>query len=386
LDKILSTNALPNAVTSLGDRNAQRPLSTRPGDSALETAIRALRRGDVVRLTGPEGAVLMLAADGITDAALGRLRGQSEKPLDFVLTAARARALGFDVAQRTAVVSFSVGGSIGAVTISGVANPLAPVSATSDFPPPTCSVSDTSLAAIQLAKRAELLPAVVLGTLTETSLILASTPSLAVDELLAQLGGAAPNLTRVSEANVPLAEAEATRIVAYRLDDGGPDHLALIIGNPAPDQPVLTRLHSACLTGDLLGSLRCDCGDQLRGAVEAIAKEGGGVLLYLAQEGRGIGIANKLRAYALQDVGFDTLDANEQLGFAPDERSYTTAAAMLRDLGFPAVRLMTNNPDKVAGLAAAGIDVVERVSHAFPANEHNRRYLNTKATRAGHLF
>ncbi len=377
---------MPNAVTAMTDRTAARPSPKRAGESALEMAIRTLRSGDVVRLTGPDGAALMLAADGLTDSALTRLRTQSAGPLDFVLTAARARALGLDVGEGAAVVAFTVPGEIGAEALAGLANPLAPVPVGDNVPKARGGISKVFEAAIQLTKRAELLPAVILAPLGETSLILASTPSLVVDDLLLQLSDNSASLVRVSEASVPLIEAETTRIVAYRLDDGGPDHLALVIGNPAIDQPVLARLHSACLTGDLLGSLRCDCGDQLRGAVAAIAQKGGGVLLYLAQEGRGIGIANKLRAYALQDVGFDTLDANEQLGFAPDERSYTTAAAMLRDLGFKSVRLMTNNPDKVAGLSAAGITVVERVPHTFPANEHNQRYLNTKATRAGHLF
>jgi GTP cyclohydrolase II len=149
---------------------------------------------------------------------------------------------------------------------------------------------------------------------------------------------------------------------------------------------VLTRLHSECFTGDLLGSLRCDCGDQLRGAIAEIARAGSGVLLYLAQEGRGIGLVNKLRAYQLQDAGFDTVDANEQLGFDADERVYLPAAEMLRQLGISRVRLLTNNPEKVAALTRCGIAVVERVPHIFPANDHNERYLRTKASRSGHLL
>ena len=148
----------------------------------------------------------------------------------------------------------------------------------------------------------------------------------------------------------------------------------------------MARLHSECFTGDLLGSLRCDCGDQLRGAIAQLTAGGGGVLLYLAQEGRGIGLVNKLRAYELQDAGFDTLEANQQLGFDDDERIYLPAALMLRQLGIGRVRLMTNNPAKVDALARHGIDVVERVPHAFPSNTHNAHYLKTKATRAGHLL
>ncbi|MBL6941366.1 MAG: GTP cyclohydrolase II, partial [Rhodospirillales bacterium] len=196
----------------------------------------------------------------------------------------------------------------------------------------------------------------------------------------------ARTLKAVSEASVPLLDSQDSRIIAFRPDDGGLEHLAIIIGAPDDAQPVLTRLHSECFTGDLLGSLRCDCGDQLRGAINEIASAGGGVLLYLAQEGRGIGLVNKLRAYELQDRGFDTMDANEQLGFDADERIYLPAAEMLRQLGFSAVRLMTNNPAKIEALRACGVEIVERVEHAFPANQHNEQYLKTKAARGGHLI
>jgi GTP cyclohydrolase II len=145
-------------------------------------------------------------------------------------------------------------------------------------------------------------------------------------------------LKPISEARVPLAGAHDTRVVTFRPEDGGAEHIAIIVGQPDPSQPVLTRLHSECLTGDLLGSLRCDCGDQLRGAIAAMAKHGAGVLLYLAQEGRGIGLVNKLRAYGLQDKGFDTLDANEQLGFDDDERVYQPAVRILKALGYAKVR------------------------------------------------
>jgi GTP cyclohydrolase II len=139
------------------------------------------------------------------------------------------------------------------------------------------------------------------------------------------------------------------------------------------------------LTGDLLGSLKCDCGDQLRGAISAIGKEGAGILLYLAQEGRGIGLINKLKAYELQDQGFDTIEANERLGFKADEREFAVAAEMLKYLGFNSVRLLTNNPDKVAALARFGIEITERVAHSFPANPHNEAYIATKRAKAGHL-
>jgi GTP cyclohydrolase II len=209
---------------------------------------------------------------------------------------------------------------------------------------------------------------------------------LAAEDVLAYQATAAGTLQRVAEARVPLADAENARVIAFRPSDGGIEHLAILIGDPSPEKPVLARLHSECFTGDLLGSLRCDCGDQLRGAIAEIARNGGGVLLYLAQEGRGIGLVNKLRAYQLQDAGYDTVDANEQLGFDADERVYLPAAEMLRQLQFLRIRLLTNNPEKVAALKRCGISVVERVPHVIPANGHNDFYLQTKAARSGHLL
>jgi GTP cyclohydrolase II len=191
-------------------------------------------------------------------------------------------------------------------------------------------------------------------------------------------------LVNVAEAKLPLAEAEDTRIVAFRAQEGGLEHLALVIGTPDVTKPVLVRVHSSCYTGDLLGSLRCDCGDQLRGGIREIGTAGAGILLYLRQEGRGIGLINKLRAYKLQDQGVDTVDANTLLGFENDVRVYWPAVEMLRHLGVSAIRLMTNNPDKVAQLRAAGIDVAERVPHRFPSNGHNELYLRTKAEKSGH--
>jgi GTP cyclohydrolase II len=185
---------------------------------------------------------------------------------------------------------------------------------------------------------------------------------------------------------VPLAYAENARLIAFRPRDGGGEHLAILIGAPDPAAPVLVRLHSECFIGDLLASLRCDRGDHLRGAIAAIARAGGGVLLYLAQEGRGIGLLNNLRAHHLRDAGFDTRDANEQLNFDVDERVYLPAAEMVRQLGFGVVRLLTDNPDQVAALERYGIRVAERVPQVFPSNGYNERYLRTEATRSGHFL
>lgn len=166
----------------------------------------------------------------------------------------------------------------------------------------------------------------------------------------------------------------------------GREHVALTLGNIDDGAPVLARMHSECLTGDGLFSRRCDCGPQLEAALEAIAAEGRGVLLYLRQEGRGIGLLNKIRAYALQDEGADTVEANHQLGFEADRRDYAVAADMLRELRVASVRLMTNNPRKLHALAKYGIVVTERVPHQIEANPHNAGYLRTKAQRLGHLL
>jgi GTP cyclohydrolase II len=194
-----------------------------------------------------------------------------------------------------------------------------------------------------------------------------------------------PTLEMVARAKLPLEGMPPTQILAFRASDDGQEHVALVIGAFA-GKPPLVRLHSECLTGDVFGSLKCDCGPQLREALRIIGEAGGGVLLYLRQEGRGIGLANKVRAYALQDRGLDTVDANRRLGFADDERDYGHAAAMLRTLGIERVRLLTNNPDKVKGLEAAGIAVAERVAHQMPANPHNADYLATKRKKSGHLL
>jgi len=176
------------------------------------------------------------------------------------------------------------------------------------------------------------------------------------------------------------------RVVAFWNNRDGKEHLAIVHGNVLEAADVVTRLHSECLTGDALGSLRCDCRDQLGIALERIAAEPRGILLYLRQEGRGIGLLNKIRAYSLQDSGLDTVDANVALGFRDDERNYAIAAHMLASLTVRSVRLLTNNPKKVAELDRYGIHVSDRIPHVIPANEYNRFYLQTKATRSGHLI
>ena len=378
------------------ERSNPSPVAPTPAPhraaGTLDKAIVALRRGDPVLLTGArDGAALALAAELVGDHNLLRLRGVSARPLSVVLTRRRAVALG--LAPREALsgaVTIALAPDLPATVIRNLADPAASLGA--DPPglgPAPIPAEESALAAVALAKLAALLPAALVLPLAEAEAALARRrPDIPAVDAAAVLSrrAAMTGLSRVAEARVPLAEAEDARLIAFRPGDGGTEHLAILIGSPDPAASALVRLHSECFTGDLLASLRCDCGDQLRGAIATISKAGGGVLLYLAQEGRGIGLVNKLRAYTLQDGGFDTVDANEQLGFDADERVYLPAAEMLRQLGIPTVRLLTNNPEKVAALERYGIRVVERVPHVFPSNGHNERYLHTKATRSGHLL
>jgi GTP cyclohydrolase II len=241
------------------------------------------------------------------------------------------------------------------------------------------------IAAVQLVKSAQLLPALLVSGL-QTGSMPASAQAVRIDEIARYTQPTEQDLVRVSEARVPLRADEASRVVLFRDRRDASEHVAVIVGNPDPLALVPVRAHSSCFTGDLLGSLRCDCGEQLQTAVGRLHDEGGGVLLYLAQEGRGIGLANKLRAYQLQDDGLDTVDADRHLGFNADERSYAIAAAMLRQLGFTRIKLLTNSPHKLRELRARGIDVQQMESLLAPSNVHNERYIRTKRDRAGHLI
>ncbi|WP_068108657.1 GTP cyclohydrolase II [Tropicimonas marinistellae] len=239
--------------------------------------------------------------------------------------------------------------------------------------------------AIALAKEARLLPAILLRPLRSsedaTALDL-TTLDLATDDVPRN----AATYAEVVSARLPMELARAGRLHIFRPNDGGEEHYAVEVGQPDRDQPVLARLHSACFTGDLLGSLKCDCGPQLRAALAAMGQEGAGILLYLNQEGRGIGLANKMRAYSLQDQGFDTVEANHRLGFEDDERDFRIGAALLREMGFSSVRLMTNNPAKIDMMRAQGVEVIERVPLKVGHTKENATYLATKAAKSGHLL
>ena len=232
-------------------------------------------------------------------------------------------------------------------------------------------------AAMELARLAGVLPAFFMANERQSS----ATVGIEAADVLDY--GSASHLRIASRARLPLSSAHTAEIVAFRSAEEAVEHVALVIGTPTGSPP-LVRVHSECLTGDVFGSLKCDCGPQLDAALDRIAAEGWGVLLYLRQEGRGIGLINKLRAYALQDQGFDTVDANLRLGFGVDARDFGAAARMLQLLGHDRIRLLTNNPAKVAALEAAGINVIERVEHRIEANPHNAGYLAAKRDRTGH--
>ena len=341
------------------------PLDPAQDARGVHRAVAEIRRGVPVLIEAGEDAILALPAETATAPTLTEflaVPGSSSPPV-LLLSLSRV-----------------VAGRIGAIPLAGTAGmaalPLEAAGLTVDglraLADPTAFQAPKSLslpmagvditaglaeAAVQLAKLGRLLPAM----LVRAGIAAGTAPALmrvAAGSVLQHPADAGVFLARAAEARVPLDDAQDARIVAFRPPDGGIEHLAILIGRPELAEAPLTRVHSECFTGDLLGSRRCDCGPQLHQAIRRMAAEGAGILLYMAQEGRGIGLVNKLRAYTLQDSGLDTLDANKALGFGADERSFAAAASMLKQLGKRRVRLLTNNPDKIAGLTAHGIEVV----------------------------
>jgi GTP cyclohydrolase II len=339
-------------------------------------ALDSVRRGWAVTIGGT-GFLAVETADGAALAAF-----DVPAPADLLISGNRAVTLKL-ANQREAVptgpVRIARTSWIDLAEATAIADPARDLARPLKGPfrtvPPACERE--AAAALTLARRAGLLPAFFVGGEAGEEAV-----SLTAEQV--EAFAAAPALRLASRAKLPTAAAEKAEIVAFRGEDGA-EHVALLIGAPTGGPP-LVRLHSECLTGDVLGSLKCDCGPQLHGALSAIAGAGWGILLYLRQEGRGIGLVNKLRAYQLQDQGFDTVDANIRLGFGDDERDFGVAADMLRLLGQREVRLLTNNPRKAAGLEGAGIRVAEQVPLKAGANAHNQGYLDTKRLRSGHLL
>lgn len=236
--------------------------------------------------------------------------------------------------------------------------------------------AEAARTAMQLARRAGILPAFLIQDNPDEAEVVC-TPA----DLIAF--GDSARLTLAAHARLPVEVAKEGELAIFRSPDNLREHAAMILGK-RNDRPPLVRLHSECLTGDVFGSLKCDCGPQLHGAMHRIAKDGWGLLLYLRQEGRGIGLVNKMRAYQLQDQGYDTVDANSRLGFPVEARDFEIAAQMLHALGVPTIRLLTNNPAKVAALEGNGVHIAERVPHQIAPGPENERYLETKRDRTGH--
>jgi len=248
----------------------------------------------------------------------------------------------------------------------------------------TIEWADEAVAAMEYARIAGILPAFMVDPVEggEPHPLIASDLAAYTD---------AGRLDIITRARLPVSASEDAQIIAFRSTADTREHVALIVGEQSGDREPLVRLHSECLTGDVLGSLKCDCGPQLNASLDAMSKhareEGGwGILLYMRQEGRGIGLINKLRAYRLQDQGFDTVEANERLGLPDEARDFPVAARMLKLIGAQSIRLLTNNPAKVKSLENTGIIVSERVHHQLPDNPHNARYLATKRDKSGHLL
>ena len=345
-----------------------------PDSRRAARAIDALRRGWPVRITDESGAYVCRSAETLFDDAIAAdatLLIATERAVTLKIVNQREAALGgLPVLIRAPV-------PLDAASAMAVADPARDLAHPFKGPFKALPVSHESAAraAIDLARFAGLLPALVVG-------------GEAVDAAEASAADIAvysdPSHLRIAaRARLPVAAAEDSHVVVFRAEADAREHVALVVGTRG-NGPPLVRLHSECLTGDVLGSLKCDCGPQLAAAVRRMESAGWGVLLYLRQEGRGIGLVNKLRAYDLQDQGFDTVDANRRLGFADDARDYAVAARMLELLGIDMVRLLTNNPAKVAGLEAAGIAVTERLPIRIEANPHNAHYLGTKRDRSGH--
>jgi GTP cyclohydrolase II len=343
----------------------------------LARSVDSLRRGWPITIDD----IAYLAVETADDAGLAAF--DEDSPSDLLISGHRAATLKL-ANQREAVPTGPVRIArmhwIDLPEAMAIADPALDLRSPLKGPFRTVAVQNapSAVAAITLVRRAGLLPALFVGGTSQSDAVtLRSAKVEAFDTI--------PSLTIASRAKLPTGASEQGEIVAFRSQQDAAEHVALLIGSPNGSPP-LVRLHSECLTGDVLGSLKCDCGPQLKSAMAAIAEGGWGILLYLRQEGRGIGLVNKLRAYALQDQGFDTVDANLRLGFGDDERDFGVAAAMLKLLGQDKVRLLTNNPRKIAGLEAAGVEVVEQVALQAGANAHNRHYLDTKRDRSGHIL
>ncbi|MDF1726548.1 MAG: GTP cyclohydrolase II [Sulfitobacter sp.] len=345
-----------------------------------------LRMGVPVVLTGPQ-SFLFLAAETLQPARMTALMALGGAPV-LAITARRAQTLKARVYDGD-LARITLPEAASPAWVQSIADPSDDLRAPMKGPFDCARGGDATghRAALTLAKTARLLPAVLVVEVPDGA-ALAQAEGLTTLPLgpMAEALLLRSPLHPVIHARLPMEVSEQGRLHVFRPEDGGEEHYAIEIGRPDRAKPVLARLHSACFTGDLMGSLKCDCGPQLRAAMAQMGEEGQGVLLYLNQEGRGIGLANKMRAYAMQDQGFDTVEANHRLGFEDDERDFRLGSDILAKMGFSAVRLLTNNPRKVSMMEQSGITVAERVPLKVGENRHNRDYLATKAAKSGHML
>ena len=352
-------------------------MAANPDQRSVARAIDALRRGWPVAI---DGVITVLA---IESADTNRLAAfEADTPANLLISASRAVTLKLTnqraAAVETGPVMIARTAWLDLPAAMALADPATDLSHPFQGPFAAIEVKHhaAAQAALDLARHAGLLPAFFIEERAQGDVDAVASTDVAKWD-------APERLAIAARARLPIASYEQCEIVAFRSPEQAGEHVALIIGQPNGTAP-LVRLHSECLTGDIFGSLKCDCGPQLEAALALMAEAGWGVLLYLRQEGRGIGLINKLRAYELQDQGFDTVDANLRLGFPVEARDFGIAARMLMLVGQSRIRLLTNNPNKVAKLEAAGIIVEERVPHQLPPNPHNINYLATKRDRTGH--
>jgi GTP cyclohydrolase II len=348
-----------------------------PAQIAVTRALAEFHARRPMQISAEAEQVLALPVDGLDARSLTAFQRLCAPALPrLVVTAERARAIGIETNE---TVALEIDGNAKAAAIMALAAG-SHVAYSGGVRP----AGKADRAAIELAKLSQGLPAVLVAQGGTRAGVLAFSPvTIEAADVASFAEEIVNSLAIASRASIPLSSGKRSEFVIFR-DALGGTSTAIIVGKPDYAQPVLVRLHSACLTGDVFGSRRCDCGDQLKLAVKRLEHAGAGVVLYLPQEGRGVGLANKMRAYQKQDEGLDTVDANTSLGFQDDERDYKMAGRMLQMLGCRRVILLTNNPAKLEGLAQAGIEIAGRMPIETPVNADNLRYMRAKAARAGH--
>ncbi|MBM3609293.1 MAG: GTP cyclohydrolase II RibA [Alphaproteobacteria bacterium] len=361
----------------VGNSTSSKAKAVQRGAVIVERAISELRSGRPVAIRSGRTYAIAAGIEALDTGFAEQLWRNAKQTPRLVLAAPRLRRLGLDR---------KLDGAFAMPTIDFTRIENLSFETGARFDAPVAKLGKLDAAALELTRLAFILPAIV--TVQASSAFVASLDLIEVEpaDIHRYIDDRVVSLKIVSRARVPLEDGVESEFVVFRGGQGLRDQVAVIVGKPDHAEPVSVRLHSACLTGDLFGSMKCDCGDQLRHTVKFMAENGGGVLLYLDQEGRGNGLSNKIRAYRLQAEGFDTYDADEIIGFDHDQRRFDFAAQMLVQLGISQVRVLTNNPEKMAALENAGIQIVADQRIIGRLNDHNIRYLTSKRDRAGHFI